>query len=88
MIKRLSSCSQRTYVKGQKISGHGYPTSAWGHYLPGDEPHYECSVSGAYCPSDDPVHFDECPRIERISETEDFVTYKDKELNEIFEEDK
>lgn len=59
----LSSCEHRCYQKGIKIPRDpDYPASAWGHYLPGDEPGNYCDITSFSCEIED-VPLEDCPKI-------------------------
>ena len=63
----FDDCRYRTYFSGCKIrSGDdGYPCSAWGHYLPGDEPGNRCTETESDCSGYDEIDLEECPRMEK-----------------------
>ncbi len=59
------ACPHAKWNRGCKIpKDPGYPERAWGAYLPGDEPHWECrhkEKRGDPCPGED--EWTECPLI-------------------------
>jgi hypothetical protein len=63
----IEDCPNRIWQKGCKIGKDpGMPEGSWGSYLPGDEPHFECSISGDYCYPGDPVKVKDCDMFENI----------------------
>ena len=57
-------CPKAEWFRGCKQPRDpGMPERVWGAYLPGDEPGYNCSVTGNPCAGE--VHFSECPRVVR-----------------------
>jgi len=64
VMTSFENCSKRVYFKGRKIpKDPGYPCSAWGSYLPGDEPGYYCSETEEECNESCEIGIDECPRM-------------------------
>ena len=71
IIKRNSNatmdcapCPHCEESKGYPIPKDGnYPESAWGHYLPGDEPGSRCALSGDRIPEIFGVPLEDCPRL-------------------------
>jgi len=69
--KRLDPevCPYAKWNKGCRIpKDPGYPERAWGAYLPGDEPHWECNHKGKRgdpCPVEDEDAWMECPLVVR-----------------------
>jgi len=61
----IEDCPNRTWQQGCKIGKDpGMPEGCWGTYLPGDEPHFECSINGDYCYPGDPITAKECEMFE------------------------
>lgn len=59
-IKCSEDCDKAYYSKGHKIGRDpGMPCSAWGAYLPGDEPGWRCG--GTDEPIGDDIDHEDCP---------------------------
>lgn len=65
MFTSFKECDHRKYFKGCKIGNDpSYPCSAWGHYLPGDEPGHICSITDIHCDEREEILIDSCGRLE------------------------
>ncbi len=64
-------CQHRKFFKGCRVGRDaGMPEFMWGQYLNGDEPGYQCSLTGNPCPEDE-YSEGECPELATEAETEE-----------------
>jgi hypothetical protein len=87
-------CEHRKYQKGCKIASGDpyYPASAWGAYLPGDEPGNYCDFNECSCECYTPIEIDSCGRMEKtekvcpkcLEEEIESIVYFDKDLDEYY----
>lgn len=90
----FDNCPHRQYSKGYKIpvGSSNYPTSAYGHYLPGDEPGYYCDLDETCCDEGKFKKINECCRMikqnifcpECLKEDSKIEMYKDLDDNFLY----